>query len=124
SCLSLTADCSDSTATIWGTPGETLNFRFTSLSALAWDPPAAPGAAVSALVYDTLRSTVRNDFLSGSTVCLESDDGPNTAASDAAVPSVGQVFYYVTRAQDGCPSGQGSLGNLSSGTPRAGRSCP
>jgi FG-GAP repeat protein/VCBS repeat protein len=124
SCLSLTPDCNDSSATAWGTPGETGNLHFTSSTDLSWNPPAAPGAATSALLYDTLRSPSAGDFLSPSVVCIESDNGPDTTATDSAVPALGQVFFYLNRAQDSCPSGQGPLGNGSSGTPRQGRTCP
>ena len=123
SCLSLTADCSDTNAALWGTPGETVNMHFSSATDLAWDPPSAPGATVSSLVYDTLRSRVASDFVSF-TACLESDSGPDTVATDPTSPIVGQVFFYLTRAQDACALGQGSLGMTSSGVPRAGRSCP
>jgi hypothetical protein len=123
SCLSLVPDCSDSSAGAWDTPGETLSLGFTTGTTLAWSPPAS-GALASALVYDTLRSTVAGDFLSLSTVCIESDNGPDTVATDATVPALGQVFFYLNRAQDACPVGQGSLGTSSSGAPRQGRTCP
>ena len=122
SCLSLVLDCNDQSASAWGTPGETLNLRFTSGTTLVWDPPAAPGAPTAALLYDTLRSVSPGDFLSAS--CLESDDGPNTTATDGTIPSVGQVFFYLTRAQNACPQGVGTLGTNSSGAPRAGVDCP
>jgi hypothetical protein len=82
----------------------------------------APGAPTSALLYDTLRSVSPGDFLSAT--CLEFDDGPNTTATDGTIPSVGQVLYYLTRAQDACPQGAGTLGTNSSGAPRAGADCP
>jgi len=122
SCLSLVLDCNDQSASAWGTPGETLNLRFTSGTTLAWDPPAAPGAPTPDLLYDTLRSVSPGDFLSA--ICLESDDGPNTTATDGTIPSVGQVLFYLTRAQNGCPQGVGTLGTNSSGAPRAGVDCP
>jgi hypothetical protein len=74
------------------------------------------------LLYDTLRSVSPVDFLTAA--CLESDDGPDTTAADGTIPSVGQVFYYLTRAQNACPQGVGSLGSNSSGAPRAGVDCP
>ena len=123
SCLSASADCDDQNPAIWGTPGNTVNLRFTSKRTLAWDPPSDPGALVSALVYDTLRSGAPGDFLNAA-ICLESDDGPNTMATDSAVPSVGQVFFHLSRAQNSYAQGTGSLGTSSSGVPRQGRSCP
>jgi hypothetical protein len=56
--------------------------------------------------------------------CIESDDGPNTSATDTAVPTAGQSFFYLTRAQNACPQGQGTLGTDSSGNERIGRACP
>jgi hypothetical protein len=122
SCLSLVLDCNDASAAAWDTPGETVDLQFTSDTTLVWDPPAAPGAPTSALLYDTLRSVSPGDFLSAS--CLESDDGPNTTATDGTIPSVGQAFFYLTRAQNACPQGVGTLGTNSSGAPRAGANCP
>jgi hypothetical protein len=122
SCLSSVPDCNDYNASIWGTPGETLNLRFTSATTLAWDPPADPGAESSALLYDTLVLGSAGSFQSAS--CAESGDGPNTTATVAAVPSVGQAFFYLTRAQNACLQGVGSLGTDSAGVPRAGANCP
>lgn len=81
-----------------------------------------PGSPASALVYDTLRSGVASNFLLAD--CVESDNGPNTTATDSAARSVGQVFFYLTRAQNSCPEGTGSLGTDSSGNPRVGTDCP
>jgi len=122
SCLSPVPDCNGQSASAWGTPGETLNLIFTSGTTLVWDPPADPGAPAADLLYDTLRSVSPGGFLSAS--CLESDDGPNTTATDGTLPSVGQVLFYLTRAQNACPQGAGTLGTNSSGAPRAGVDCP
>ncbi len=122
SCVSLAADCNDRSATSWATPGETEHLRFTSRTDLTWDVPASPGALASGLVYDTLRSGLASNLLAAD--CLESDDGPNTTATDPDLPSSGQAFFYLTRAQNACPVGTGSLGRSSAGTERAGVSCP
>ena len=124
SCLSLTPDCSDSDATAWDTPGAVLNLRFTSATTLAWEPPANPGALSSSIVYDTLGSTDPDDFLSLSTLCVESDDGWDTEATITAIPPLGQMYIYLTRAENACPSGSGPLGFDSQGNPRTGRVCP
>ena len=116
-------DCDDDSATLWGTPGPTLNLRFTSKTTLTWDSPTNPGATPSLLVYDTLRSAVASDFLAAAN-CVESNDGPNTGATDPVAASVGQVFFYLTRAENACPLGTGSLGANSAGVQRSGRSCP
>jgi hypothetical protein len=122
SCASLVLDCDDASAAAWDTPGETVDLRFTSGTTLVWDPPADPGAPAPDLLYDTLRSVSPGDFLSA--ICLESDDGPNTTATDGAIPSVGQTYFYLTRAQTACPQGAGTLGTNSSGAPRVGVDCP
>ena len=122
SCASLVPDCNDQSATAWGTPGETRSLRFISKTALTWDPPSDPGAPTSALLYDVLRSSSASDFLVA--LCLETDDGPNTSATDGSVPSSGQAFFYLTRAQDTCAQGVGTLGTSSTGVPRLGANCP
>jgi len=122
SCASLIADCNGADPNVWGTPGETLNLTFASPTSLTWGVPADPGALASSLVYDTLRSGAPGGFL-GAT-CVESDDGPNTTAVDVAEPASRQLFFYLSRAQSSCPSGSGSLGSDSAGTPRTGAACP
>ena len=88
--------------------------------ALAWAPPEDIGA--TSCVYDTLRSLDPSDFTAST--CVESDDGSDTVATDATEPAAGAAFYYLVRAQNACPSGDGPLGHDSSGGERAGRSCP
>jgi hypothetical protein len=115
------ADCNDLSSGSFSTPGEVLNLRFTSATALAWDPPASPGG--SGIRYDTLRADSPGGFTSAGT-CVESDDGSNTQATDASTPALGGVFFYLLRGENDCPSGQGTLGTNSAGTPRSGRNCP
>jgi hypothetical protein len=122
SCASLVADCDPHEDSLWATPGPTRNLRFTSLYALAWDPPTSPGGILAATRYDVLRSAVRDDFLVG--ICIETNDGPNMTSAVEDEPPAGSVFYYLTRARNGCPQGVGSLGTTSAGAERAGRSCP
>jgi len=51
--------------------------------------------------------------------------GPGaTTASDMSDPGTGGVFFYLVRATNACPSGDGPLGARSNGTLRDGRSCP
>ncbi len=75
------------------------------------------------MVYDTLRSGFAGDFINGA-VCIESNDGADLTALDAANPGAGAIFYYLVRAENACPRGEGTLGVDSSGQPRAGRHCP
>jgi len=119
-------DCDDANGTAWGTPGEVVGLTVIG-STLTWSPPLNPGGDVGFLLFDTIRSTVRNNFFtSPPATCVESDDGPNTTAVDTLSPPSGAVFYYVVRAQNACPGalGVGSLGTTSSGTPRLARDCP
>ena len=88
---------------------------------LTWSAPLSLGGV--AVVYDTLRSTSPNDFLAGAS-CVESNDGADRTAADAATPPLDGAFFYIVRAENACPAGNGPLGNDSSGNPRAGRTCP
>jgi hypothetical protein len=122
SCPNPLPDCNDQNGAAWGTPGEVVNLRFTTNTTMLWDLPPNPGAPASALLFDVLRSAVPGSFLVAD--CLESNDGPNTTATDATALSVGQRYFYLTRAQNACPQGTGSLGTNSVGTPRVGVDCP
>jgi hypothetical protein len=73
-------------------------------------------------VYDVLRSEAAADFESGA-VCIVAD-GVDQQAADATAPPSGAAIFYLVRAENGCPDGQGPLGTDSEGTPRLGRSCP
>lgn len=120
------ADCDDANGTVWGTPGEVAGLTLTGTT-LNWSAPASLGGVSASVQYDTLRSTSRNDFVTDPpATCVESDDGPNTAATDSDIPAVGAVFYYLVRAQNACPGalGIGSLGTTSSGAARTARDCP
>jgi len=91
------------------------------VSTLSWTAPAAPGG--SAIVYDTLRSPTPTNFMAVTT-CVETNDGANTAATDSTTPGPGGVFYYLTRAENACPSGIGVLHRNSTGAAISGRTCP
>jgi hypothetical protein len=118
--FSVTEDCNDADGSNWRTPGEVPLLDLPAATALSWSPPADPGG--TALRYDLLRSGVKSDFVNVA-LCVETDT-TQTAATDAAVPAAGQGFFYLVRAQNGCPDGQGTLGNHSDGSERAGRTCP
>jgi hypothetical protein len=118
-------DCNDANGAIWATPGEVRSLvmshnKTTSTSTLAWTAPLLPGA--TSIVYDTLRSSTPSNFTSA--VCVETNDGANTIATDATALTPGSAFYYLTRAENACPSGQGVLGRNSAGMPTPGRTCP
>ena len=87
--------------------------------------PGAPAGSfqwtqlVQANVYNVYRGVAGPNtpgaYLS-TLVCLIPDD-PRASFSDAAVPPVGQVFYYLITGTNVCA--EGSAGNSSDGTPRA-----
>src|SRR5262249_4969024 len=111
------SDCAPADPTAWAVPSEALNLRFPGpppLTQLQWNAPATPGGTV--VLYDLLRSTVKNDF--SAATCLASGVTA-TSASDATAPTAG--FFYLVRSRNVCG---GTLGNASNGTPRTGVSCP
>jgi hypothetical protein len=117
-------DCNDADGTAWDVPGETANLTLSAdKSTLEWEPPETGGAAAG-MLYDTIRSGDPSDFGEASASCVESDGGADTSASDPDFPASGGAFFYLVRAQNSCPSGQGSLGQDSSGVERSGRDCP
>ena len=113
-------DCNDDDGSIWSTPGAVPTLRFAGKTMLEWDPPADPGA--TNVNYGTLRSDDASDF--DGAVCLVAGDPTATSLTEAATPVSGAAFYYLIRATNTCPEGQGSLGNTSSGSPRSGVTCP
>ena len=116
-----TFDCDDAQTAVWATPAEVPDLEFTvSDDILSWSEPATPGG--TSLRYDTLRSGVPGNF--STAICVESDDGSDRTATDVANPPSGSSYYYLIRAENDCPSGQGSLGQRSDGSERVGRSCP
>jgi hypothetical protein len=73
--------------------------------------------------YDVIRSRVASTFIDPAlTICLESGDGPNTAAQDDQIPLKGRVYFYLVKASDAC--GVGSIGTSSNGAARVARNCP
>jgi len=119
-------DCASADPQAWDTPGEARGLLLSHVGSsgtttLDWSPPARPGG--SSLVYDVLRSPDASDFLQG-TDCTEQDDGPDTTAVDTETPLTGSTFHYLVRAENACPDGSGTLGNVSSGSVRQGRACP
>jgi hypothetical protein len=115
-------DCDDRNPNIWGTPGEVpVLVLEPDGQTVSWSPPIDQGG--STLVYDTLRTSDPADFDLGA-VCVESDDGTDTMAVDSDPVPAGVTYYYLVRAENACPAGEGSLGNDSDGASRSGRTCP
>lgn len=115
------ADCDDGEPQAWALPGPTtdLNIEADTVT-LDWLPPSNPGG--TSVVYDLLRSVAGNDFTAAAT-CVVVDE-PASMGTDPTIPLPGGAFFYLTRAGNACPGGEGSLGFDSSGSPRTGRSCP
>ncbi len=111
-------DCDDTNNSLWADPSEARSLHWDSKTMLNWTAPADPGGA-QLLSYDTLRSTVASDFLSAT--CIE-QYGNDLFTSEPGQPNAGQVYFYLVRADNGCP-GYGSLGAGSNGVPRAGTTC-
>lgn len=116
-----TVDCSDAAAGVWAIPSEVLALQLESKTSLTWIAPLAPGSFATLVRYDTLRSSSPSDF-NGLGQCLESNDGPNTTATDSATPAPGAAFYYLVRARNACAAG--TLGQRSNGSERSGLTCP
>ena len=60
------------------------------------------------LLYDTIHSQDSSDFITAA-VCLESDDGSDTMAMAVSSPSLGQILFFLVRAQTRCGDGSGGL---------------
>jgi hypothetical protein len=114
------SDCTDSNGTVWSPPSEARDLLLNDSTLLQWSPPATPGAQT--IGYDVVRSTAKNDF-QGAAVCVASDL-PGTNAADSELPPLGTSFFYLVRAVDACPMGDGILGTDSNGVAIVGRSCP
>jgi hypothetical protein len=116
------SDCNDANPAVWSIPGEVIGGNFDAdRVTISWSAPADPGGTPASIVYDTLRSGAAGNFTSG-TVCVESNHGADTIATDGATPAAGTAFYYLIRAENAC--GAGTLGARSDGTPRSGVNCP
>ncbi len=116
-------DCDDTNASVWGMPGEVTG---TAVSAdkttINWNAPASLGG--TQVRYDTIRSQDANDFVTNA-VCIESDDGTDTMATDVAVPPSNEIWFYLVVSENACPAPSGrNAGTTSSNTPRAARECP
>jgi hypothetical protein len=121
-CNGFDDDCDGSIDEDGAAPGEALDLVFPVdplRATLIWSAPAGPGGAP--VLFDVIRAASPADFVTGA-VCVESGDGGDTMATDAAEPSEGGMFAYVVRAGNAC--GSGSAGLRSDGAPRTVRACP
>jgi hypothetical protein len=111
-------DCDDSDSDIWATPGEVVDVAFTGQTMLTWAEPPEPGA--TSVLYDTLRSADATDF--SAAACIDTN-GADAETADADEPAAGSAFFYLVRAENDCPAGDGSLGTTSEGVERLGPDC-
>jgi hypothetical protein len=97
-------------------PGEVSNERWTSKTALSWDPEKSVGAYE---VYRDLLSALPGSFGTCFQSALSSE-----AATDAANPAVGTAWFYLVTARNRLGE-EGTLGFRSSGAERSNTSpCP
>jgi hypothetical protein len=115
-----TADCNDADPQAWATPGAIGNLFLdhdilSGITTITWSAPAIPGGTL--VLYDTIRSQNPRDFVNNS-ICVESKDGPNTVATDTAIPPAGSANLYYVRSGNSCPTMAAGPGG------RPARSCP
>jgi hypothetical protein len=123
--LLCSVDCDDNNADAWATPGEVQTLLLdhdvvTGTTTLSWSPPADLGA--SSVVYDTIRAWTSTGFDSGD--CVESNDGSDLSCPDTLTLGPGDLVFFLIRAENDCPLGQGSLGWRTGGPERTGMECP
>jgi hypothetical protein len=113
-------DCDDGNGDAFGQPGSVTMFAFADRENADWQPPAEPGGTVTGLSYDVIRSGDPADFdVAG--VCIESDD-TDTSVFLPDVPALGDVHYFLVRAENACDIGP--AGYASDQQERMARSCP
>jgi hypothetical protein len=118
-------DCAPLDSALWSAPGEAFDVQLAhdatqGITSLTWTAPLDPGAAV--VWYDVLRSDTPAGFAAAG-ICVESDDGTDTSATDAEMP--GETgLYFLVRGENACPGGMGSVGTDSNGVDREAVACP
>jgi N-acetylneuraminic acid mutarotase len=117
-------DCAPFDATAFAIPAEVTGESFVA-ETITWTP-VAPGAGTGT-TYEVLRGHVEqlpvgNGEELGET-CLTSLHGiAGTSIVDAALPAIGQAYFYLIRGHNPC--GHGTYGLASRGMPRVTSSCP
>ena len=110
-------DCAPLNDQAWGVPDEVTDLLLThnggtgGTTTLEWTAPVNLGGV--AVVYDTVSSTIADDFSGGT--CEESDDSDLTV-TNTTVLAPGQAIYFLVRAGNAC--GEGSAGSDSAPNPR------
>ena len=119
-------DCDTNDPSIWARPSAVTGLTFAlDATSISWLAPATPGGTT--VSFDLIRSESPQlffDRLGPMTACVASDS-PTLGASDAAIPGLGESFFYLARPDNACPSKTfGTVGSRSDGVPRTGRFCP
>ena len=118
-------DCDDTNNEVWATPDEVKNvvihYDPEDGAVISWLPPNRPGAVF--YTYEAIRSTDPGDFVAPA-ACLAFADPSVPECTDASDPALGTAFFYMARAKNACPQGEGDLGFNSHGHLRVARSCP
>ena len=83
---------------------------------------AAAHGSTLGVAYDVIRTVNPFNFVSQG-ICVESDS-PDEQSVDSTDPPAYVVLFYLSRATNNCPIGNGPVGERSDGTPRTARSCP
>ena len=94
---------------------------FAAMTTFQWTALTDTGAV--AIAYDTLRSDDPSSF--STAFCLESS-GADLQSADGFALAPGVLRSYLVRGVNACPapSGEGSLGTRTGGTPRTAPPCP
>ncbi len=120
----LVCDCDDTESTVWLSPDEVDQLRLSregAVTRMQWDAPSEPGATVWS--FELLRSTTPENFFTA-TECVADPNSADRTAEDSEDPQPAEILFYVVRARNGCPMGEGTVGRRSDGVPRPARSCP
>ena len=123
--LDALCDCTDTDGTSWSRPGEARDLTLVELAGeteLGWTAPIAPGG--NATRYETIRSPNALNWLTSGASCVAPADPVATQNADAAVPAPDVVWFYLIRATNNCPQGDGPLGRRSNGIERKAIDCP
>jgi hypothetical protein len=113
-CIGDTADCRPGDDQIWSRPGEVteLNLSHTGgesgITTLTWGPPTTSGATF--VSYFVIESDPQS--------CSDTEMGSERTMTHTSTPAPGQLHTFLVQAENLC--GRGSLGNGTTGSPRAG----
>lgn len=113
------ADCDDQNPDVWLPPGEVRDLEVSRIDATAvleWAEATGGGVAGSAR-YDVATGVVGELTRDGgyaSATCLAGDLAAPTHADLRPGPPSGVAWYYLVRAENDCPEGEGTFGDAPS----------